>query len=331
MDMKSRFPLAHLPTPIEPMKRLSESLGGPDLWIKRDDQTGLATGGNKTRKLEVLIADALNLGADVVLTVGAAQSNHCRQTAAAAARAGLGCVLVLAGNALPREQWSGNLFLDDLLGARVWWAGDQDPLAALESAAATERASGRVPYVIPYGGSNAVGALAYALAFQELWNQSEQMFGAGNPFFDKIVFATSSGGTQAGLVVGAKSCGYIGRVWGISVDKTGGDLRNIVTDLLVPTSEHLGLELSFDPDDVVIDDGHLGPGYGIVTSAEKEAIRLTASLEGILLDPVYTGRAMAGLLDLVRRGVIQDKERVLFWHTGGIPALFAYAGELMNP
>jgi D-cysteine desulfhydrase len=330
MTMKSRFPLAHLPTPIEPMKRLSEALGGPELWIKRDDQTGLATGGNKTRKLEVLIADALNVGADVVLTVGAAQSNHCRQTAAAAARAELDCVLVLAGSPLPREQWSGNLLLDYLLGARVWWAGEQDPLDALESVAVAERDSGRNSYVIPYGGSNAVGASAYALAFQEFWFQAEQMFDNRQCSFDRIVFATSSGGTQAGLVVGAKSRGYEGEVRGISVDKTEGYLCGIVTDLLTPTSEHLGLDLSFSPGDVVVDDEYIGPGYGILTGVEREAIRQVATLEGILLDPVYTGKAMAGLLDLVRQGVIQGKERVLFWHTGGIPALFAYAGELMS-
>ena len=184
-----RYHLAHLPTPLEPMNRLSAVLGGPRLWIKRDDQTGLATGGNKTRKLEFLIADALARRAGVVLTVGAAQSNHCRQTAAAAARAGLECVLVLRGPAPAREQWGGNLLLDELLGARFRWAGDRDPLAVLEDAAGEERAAGRRPYVIPYGGSNAVGASAYALAFEELWDQMQDQ----GLSFDRIVFASSSG------------------------------------------------------------------------------------------------------------------------------------------
>ena len=326
MKTPPRFPLAYLPTPLEPMKRLSKEWGGPELWIKRDDQTGLATGGNKTRKLEFLMAEALEAEADVVLSVGAAQSNHCRQTAAAAARAGLACVLVLRGEALPREHWNGNLLLDDLLGARVWWAGDEDPLDALQSAAAAERSSGKKPYVIPYGGSNAVGALAYSLAFEELWGQLEEAEIA----FDRVVFASSSGGTQAGLVVGARACGYEGQVLGISVDKTGGHLRETVSELLSPTATRLGLDLTLAPGDVEIEDGFVGAGYGIVTPAEREAVRLVARTEGILLDPVYTGKAMAGLIGLIRQGQIGSEERVLFWHTGGSIALFAYASEMVG-
>jgi D-cysteine desulfhydrase family pyridoxal phosphate-dependent enzyme len=325
-----RFHLAHLPTPLELMSRLSDILKGPELWIKRDDQTGLATGGNKTRKLEILIADALAKGADVVLTVGAVQSNHCRQTAAAAARAGLDCVLVLGGEAPPRDQWIGNLLLDDLLGARIWWAGDADRLVALEAATKAEKTAGRTPYAIPYGGSNPVGASAYALAFQELWKQTEEMPKGERLHFDRILFASSSGGTQAGLIVGAKACGYQGQVLGISVDKTGGHLRELVTALLAPTAARLGLDLHFGPEDVIVDDGYLGAGYGVLTHAERAAVRLVAETEGILLDPVYTGKAMAGLLDLVRQGEIGAGERVLFWHTGGTPALFAYASDLMQ-
>jgi D-cysteine desulfhydrase len=328
MHVSSRFLLADLPTPLEWMNRLSGAIGGPDIWIKRDDQTGLATGGNKTRKLELLIADALDQEADVVLTVGAVQSNHCRQTAAAAARTPLDCLLILKGQAPPRDQWTGNLLLDELLGAGIWWSGDDDPLDALEAAAEAERAAGRKPYVIPYGGSNAVGTAAYALAFAELWDQLERMAECAGLLFDRIVFASSSGGTQAGLIVGAKACGYQGQVLGISVDKTGGHLREIVGSLLAPTAAHLGLDLSFSPDDVLVDDRHIGGGYAVLTAAERDAIRLVAELEGILLDPVYTGKAMAGLLDLIRRGEIGTSEKVLFWHTGGIPALFAYAGEL---
>ena len=322
----ARFHLAHLPTPLEPLERFSSTLGGPRLWIKRDDQTGLATGGNKTRKLELLVADALAQGAGVVLTVGAAQSNHCRQTAAAAARAGLDCLLALRGEAPPQSQWTGNLLLDHLLGARIRWAGKEDPLAALEAAARGERAAGRTPYVIPYGGSNAVGAAAYAAAFAELWDQ----MAAQGLHFDRVVFASSSGGTQAGLVVGAMACGYTGQVLGISVDKTGGHLRQTVIALLAPTSERLGLDLNFDSADVFIDDRHVGGGYGILTAAEREAIRTLARTEGILLDPVYTGKAMAGLIDLIRRGEIGADETVLFWHTGGMPALFAYAHDLVD-
>jgi D-cysteine desulfhydrase len=311
---------------MEPMERLSEALGGADLWIKRDDQTGLATGGNKTRKLELLIAAALNKGADVVLTVGAMQSNHCRQTAAAAARAALDCVLVLRGEPPPPVRWTGNLLLDDLLGARIRWAGSEDPLAVMEAAAEAECRAGRTPYVIPYGGSNSVGASAYALAFLELW---EQVCAQDLLRFHRIVFASSSGGTQAGLVVGSRACDYDGQVLGISVDKTGGHLRETVLSLLAPTATRLGLDLSFSSGDVAINDDYLGGGYGVVTQSERAAIRQVAELEGIFLDPVYTGKAMAGLLDLIQRREIGRDERVLFWHTGGTPALFAYASDLM--
>ncbi len=328
MEVFSRFYLADLPTPLELMNRLGRSLNGPEIWIKRDDQTGLATGGNKTRKLELLIGDALAHKADVVLTVGAVQSNHCRQTAAAAARAALDCVLVLRGEAPPRDQWTGNLLLDHLLGARIYWSGDADPLDALQAAAEAERSAGRQPYVIPYGGSNPVGAAAYALAFEELWEQLEVWLPHQPLDFDRIVFASSSGGTQAGLIVGAKACGYQGQVLGISVDKTGGHLRKTVSALLAPTAARLGLDLDFGPDDVHVNDEYLGGGYAVLTDAEREAVHLVAELEGILLDPVYTGKAMAGLLDLIRRGQIRANETVLFWHTGGTPALFAYAEEL---
>lgn len=326
MKEPPRVKLAHLPTPLEPMERLTTALGGAQVWIKRDDQTGLATGGNKTRKLEMLIADAQQQNADVVLTVGAMQSNHCRQTAAAAAYSGLGCTLVLRGHEPAHTQWNGNLLLDNLLGARLWWAGDDDPLQALEAAARAEQEAGRRPYVIPYGGSNEVGAAAYALAFQELDNQMAEL----GIHFDRVVFATSSGGTQAGLVVGAKATGYQGQVLGISVDKTGGHLRDTVVQLLPPTAERLAANIQVGAADVHIDDGYLAGGYGVVTAAERDAIRLLARTEGILLDPVYTGKAMAGLIDLVRRGEIGAEERVLFWHTGGTPAIFAYAADLLG-
>ena len=327
MKKRARFPLAHLPTPLEPMQRLSEALGGAEIWIKRDDQTGLATGGNKTRKLEYLIADALAQGADLVLTVGAAQSNHCRQTAAAAARAGLACVVVLGGEPLPRERWTGNLLLDDLLGARVEWARDEEPLVVMAAVAEAERAAGRNAYTIPYGGSNAIGASAYALAFQEM---ADQVAAEGMAPFDRVVFASSSGGTQAGLVIGAKACGYEGQVLGISVHRTNAQLREIVTTLFAPTTAYLGLELSLGPGDVHVDDGYVGPGYGIMTEVVRGAVRQVAELEGILLDPVYAGKAMSGLLDFVRRDEIGADEKVLFWHTGGTPALFAYAPDLLG-
>ena len=326
MRQPTRFPLAHLPTPLEPLERLSAALGGPKLWIKRDDQTGLAGGGNKTRKLELLIADALAQHADVVLTVGAVQSNHCRQTAAAAARAGLDCTLVLRGVAPPREQWTGNLLLDELLGARLVWAGDRDREAVMEAAAQKGRAAGRRPYLIPLGGSNVVGAAAYALAFAELWEQMQERSVA----FDRIVFASSSGGTQAGLVAGATACGYEGQLLGISIDQTSAELSALVSGLAAEVCFYL--EVAGPPPLrlVAVDDDYLGGGYAVMGDPEREAIRQLARTEGILLDPVYTGRAMAGLLDLIRCGSIGSGETVLFWHTGGAPALFAYAQDLLG-
>jgi L-cysteate sulfo-lyase len=327
MKNVARFPLAHLPTPLELMERLSAALGGPQLWIKRDDLTGLAGGGNKTRKLELVMADALAQHADVVLTVGGPQSNHCRQTAAAAARAGLDCVLVLGGDAPPREQWTGNLFLDILLGARIRWAGDQDRLAVMELAAQEERAAGHTPYTIPLGASNAIGAAAYALAFAELSDQMQQK----GILFDRVVFATSSAGTQAGLVAGATACGYRGQLLGMSIDEPAPKLSAMVTDLAAEVGNYLEIQGTPAPHLVTVEDGYLGAGYGVLGEPEREAIRLLARTEGILLDPVYTGRAMAGLIDYVRRGVIRPTEKVVFWHTGGVPALFAYtAGLLMG-
>ncbi|MBN1138879.1 MAG: D-cysteine desulfhydrase family protein [Anaerolineae bacterium] len=326
MKQPARFPLAHLPTPLEPLDRLSAVLRGPRLWIKRDDQTGLAGGGNKARKLELLIADALVQRADLVLTVGAIQSNHCRQTAAAAARAGLDCLLILRGAAPPREQWTGNLLLDDLLGARIVWAGDRDRQAVMEAIAQDERAAGRRPYLIPLGGSNVVGAAAYALAFVELWEQMQERGVA----FDRILFSSSSGGTQAGLVVGAAACGYQGQLLGITNDRTSADLSAFVSPLAAEVCRFL--EIAGPPPSrlIAVDDAYLGGGYGVMGDPEREAIRLLAQTEGILLDPVYTGRAMAGLLDQVRRGAIGPGETVLFWHTGGAPALFAYAQDLLR-
>lgn len=325
MRIPPRFPLAHLPTPLEPMERLGAALGGPRLWVKRDDQTGLAGGGNKTRKLELLIADAKAQGAGVLLTIGGPQSNHCRQTAAAAARAGLQCVLVLGGSPPPREDWTGNLLLDELLGARFRWAGTADRETVMGEAAAEERAAGRVPYIIPLGGSNPVGAAAYALAFAEVWAQMQER----GLHFDRIVFATSSGGTHAGLVAGAAACGYQGQLLGISIDSTRDEIVSLVAPLAEEVAAHLAIPGPLPAHLLTVDDGYLGAGYGIVGEPEREAIRLLARTEGLLLDPVYTGRAMAGLLDLVRRGVIGPDEHVLFWHTGGTPALFAYTDDLL--
>jgi D-cysteine desulfhydrase family pyridoxal phosphate-dependent enzyme len=331
MTMKQlpRVSLAHLPTPIDELPRLSQELGGPRLLVKRDDQTGLATGGNKTRKLEFLIADALAQGADVVITAGAAQSNHCRQTAAAAARVGLACALVLGGE--PPQVPEGNLLLDQLLGAQIHWTGPHRRGEQLEEIADELRAAGRQPYLIPYGGSNPIGATGYVVAMQELSDQltAEYSYPQG---IDRIVIASSSGGTQAGLVVGARAVGFGGQILGIGIDKgEAGDEPYPVhlAKLANATAVHVGLDADFTLDDFVVNQDYLGGGYGVVGELEREAIRLTARLEGLLLDPVYTGRAMGGLIDMIRHGVIGPDETVLFWHTGSAPSLFPYADALV--
>ena len=316
-DRQPRVKIAHLPTPLEPLPRLAALLDGPQLWVKRDDQTGLASGGNKTRKLEFLVAQALAQGADTLVTCGAAQSNHARQTAAAAARFGLRGTLVLRGT--EPQQAVGNLLLDHLLGAEIVWAGDTPLLEQLEATAQDLRAAGRQPYVVPYGGSNPVGATGYVAGMEELLLQCAQM----GLRFDCIVCPSSSGGTQAGMLVAARALGYTGRILGISIDLPAAQLQDNLARLATETAAYLGLNLTFAPSEIEVNDGYLGGGYGVVSELEREAIRTVAGSEGLLLDPVYTGRAFGGLLDLIRRGAFASTERVLFWHTGGTAGLFA--------
>ena len=318
--MFPRLKFAHLPTPIEPLPRLSAVLNGPRLLVKRDDQTGLAFGGNKTRKLEFLVAEAQAQGADTLLSAGALQSNHCRQTAAAAAKFGFNCILVLVGQ--PPVQASANLLLDQLFGAEIVWAEKSRRDAVLQETFEKTSAQGNKPYLVPYGGSSPTGALGYVFAMEEFVGQKVKA--------DWIVFASSSGGTQAGLVLGTRVFGYEGKVLGISIDEPQRILQERVAKLASETSERLGRRIEFASDEVLVNDEYAAPGYGVLTGAERVAISLFAKYEGLLLDPVYTGRAAAGLIDLVRKGFFKKDETVLFWHTGGQPALFAekYQPEL---
>ena len=320
--MTERIVLAHLPTPIEPLPRLTKLLQGPQLFIKRDDLTGLGLGGNKTRKLEYLAADALAQGCRMLITTGAVQSNHCRQVAAAAARLGLGCILVLAGEDPGSRQ--GNLLLDELSGAKLVFVPKEERDQRLQQAFAQAEENGMQPYLIPYGGSNPVGVQGYIQAMQELQDQNLQP--------DWIILASSSGGTQAGLVLGAKQTSFPGRILGISVDKPADELTQTIMALANQTAAWLGIDKKIESEDVLVNDAYCQAGYGILQPAEVEAIRLFARTEGILLDPVYTGRAAAGLIDLIRKGFFSPDETVLFWHTGGIPALFAepYASALLG-
>lgn len=320
--MTERIQLAHLPTPIEALPHLSKMLGGPQLFIKRDDLTGLGFGGNKIRKLEYLAADAMAKGSQTLISTGAVQSNHCRQVAAAAARLGLGCILVLAGEKPGQPQ--GNLYLDLLSGAEVIFVPkDQRDLALAEVTKQAE-ADNRKPYLIPYGGSNAIGAMGYRQAMHELHEQGL------NP--DWIVFATSSGGTQAGMLLGARETGSCAKILGISVDKPAQELSETIAGIANAGAELLQLETRFHPEEILVNDAYCSAGYGVLTAAEKEALLLFARQEAILLDPVYTGRAAAGLVDLIRHGFFKADEKVLFWHTGGTPALFAepYRGALVK-
>jgi D-cysteine desulfhydrase len=312
--MIKRLYFAHLPTPIEALPRLSEFLGGPRLLVKRDDQTGLAFGGNKTRKLEFLVAEAQAQGAKMLISAGAVQSNHCRQTAAAAARFGFECTLVLTGD-LPAQP-SANLLLDEMFGAEIVHVADRaDRDRIFQETFDKATQAGKKPYLVPYGGSSPVGALGYAFAVEELLKQEVEA--------DWIVFGTSSGGTHAGLTLGKRIFGYEGKVLGISIDESEAWLKSHVSALASDASELLGERIEFSPEDVMAMDAYCRAGYGVLTGAEREAVRLFARYEGLLLDPVYTGRAAAGMIDLIRKGFFDRGEIVLFWHTGGQPALFA--------
>jgi D-cysteine desulfhydrase family pyridoxal phosphate-dependent enzyme len=324
-DPVPRVRLAQLPTPIEALPRLSAALGGPRLLVKRDDLTGLAGGGNKTRKLEFSVGEALRQGADTLVTLGAVQSNHARQTAAAAARCGLRAVLVLGG--APPAAENGNLLLDRLLGAEVVFTGGRAREEVAEEVVAAERAAGRRPFLIPVGASDEVGAAGFVAAAEELAAQ----LAAQRLEVDRIVFASSSYGTQAGLAVGARALRLRAELAAIAVDSTRAELQAGVAELAGRTARRLGLDLAVEAREVVAFDAYLGGGYAVLGDPEREAIRLAARHEGLLLDPVYTGRAMAGLVDLVRRGTFGSGETVLFWHTGGTPALHAYAEGLGAP
>lgn len=323
-DGLPRISLGQLPTPLEELPRLTKALGGPRLLIKRDDQTGLATGGNKTRKLEFAVAEALRQGADTLITMGGVQSNHTRQTAAAAARLGLACVIVLRGH--PPASWNGNLLLDHLLGARVVFSGGRTREEVAETIAQEQQAAGRRPYLIPVGASNAVGAVGFVAGFEELHGQLQERGLA----VDRVVFASSSFGTQAGLCVGAKALRFAGQIAAIAIDSSRAELQAGVAEIARATIARLGRSMPFAPEEVIAYDGYLGGGYAVMGEPEQEAIYLMAREEGILLDPVYTGRAMAGLIDLVRTRAFGKDETIVFWHTGGSAALFAYADQLLD-
>ncbi len=316
-----RIRLATLPTPINSLSNLSSTLGGPQILVKRDDLTGLGLGGNKVRKLEYLIAEAQANGAKMLITTGASQSNHCRQTAAAAARMGYACHLILTKYSGGSE--GGNLLLNSLFGAEITFCDQIERDSVLKDVFNNAWNSGKRPYLIPYGGSSPVGAAAYVLAFTEMVNQGVTP--------DVIVFPSSSGGTQAGLILGAKINKSHARILGISVDKPEEELQIKIANLVNETADRMQAFESAEPGEILINDQYIGGGYGVLSSLERDAIKLFARTEGMVLDPVYTARAAGALVDLIKNGELKAGEQVLFWHTGGIPALFAsqYSGLLI--
>ncbi len=306
------------------MPRLSAALGGAQLWVKRDDLTGLATGGNKTRKLEYLLAEALRLGADTVITPGAVQSNHARQTAAAAAKLGLRCEILMESALADADadyEHSGNVLIDRLCGARLnAYPKDTDMDAALAQLTLERRAAGARPYAIPVGGSNARGALGYVRCAKELVEQSRAL----DMRIDLVVHASGSAGTQAGLLAGFALLEADIPVLGICVSRSAAEQEEKVLTLTRDTLELLGIDRPVPRERSRANGDYVGDGYGVPTQAMVAAVALTARSEGLLLDPVYSGKAMAGLIDLTKKGAIEDEGNVVFLHTGGEVGLFAY-------
>ncbi len=322
-----RIKLGHTPTPLERLDRLTRELGGPEIWIKRDDCTGLATGGNKTRKLEFLVADALASGCDTLVTVGKLQSNHARQTAAAAAKVGMSCVLLLerlAVNDTDLYARNGNALLNRLLGAEIVELAPGERTPAFTDAYLAElRADGSQPYFVPVGGSDAVGSIGYAACGIEL---DTQLIDLGLDA-QHVILATGSGGTQAGMVIGLAAAQRSMSTLGFSVSDRAGVQAEKVIGVIGECSVRLGIPAP-DPSLVLVEDDTLGPGYGQPDGQTIEAIELFARTEGIILDPVYTGKAAAGLIAGCRSGRFGANERVIFLHTGGQAGAFAYEGTL---
>lgn len=307
------------------MDRLSDMLGGPRLWVKRDDCTGLSSGGNKTRKLEFLMADAQERGADTIITQGATQSNHARQTAAAAAKLGMQCHILLEDRTGSNDRnyiLNGNVLLDRLHGATVSKrAGGADMNAEMEAFAETLLAKGRAPYIIPGGGSNPIGALGYVNCARELAEQAAEM----GLQIDALVHATGSSGTQAGLVAGLAAIESEIHLLGIGVRAPQDKQEGMVFDLAQRTAHHLGLPIEIARSDVRANCNYVGPGYGMPTDGMVAAVKLLAETEGLLFDPVYSGKGLDGLIDLIRAGAFDGMNDIVFLHTGGSAALFGYS------
>ena len=324
--INNRYDLGFFPTPVQPLRRLSEIYSGYNIYIKRDDHTGLASGGNKTRKLEYLIKQAIDEGCDSVITAGAQQSNHCRQTAAACAVAGLGCHLLLGGE--KPTKYDGNLLLSSMLGANIHFTGSHRKGEDIQALKNELKEKGVKCFVIPYGGSNFKGALGYVHAVEELKEQLAKR----ELEIDYVFFPSSSGGMQAGLILGIELYKLDTQLMPINIDKDethGQPLEKVVLDIVREGAEALELEREYHISDINLIKEYDQAGYGVVTDHERFAIHELARTEGILLDPVYTGRAFYGMLDYLKERRIEPNSTILFWHTGGLPAIFNYGDELI--
>lgn len=323
-----RVKLCQAPTPLERLSNLTKALGGPEIWMKRDDLTGMGDGGNKVRKLEYLAGDALAKGADHLVTQGAVQSNHVRQTAAVAAKLGLRCTALLEQRIEtndPEYLNSGNVLLDRLMGITIEYRPcGADMQAAIEEVGAKLEADGAHPYLIPGGGSNPVGALGYVHVAAELVTQANEM----SLSIDRLVHATGSAGTQAGLVAGLHALNSPIRTLGIGVRNPKDKQEANVRKLAEATLDHLGIKTPLPPEAVEANCNYVGAGYGIPTPGMVEAVQMLARTEGIFLDPVYSGKGMAGLIDLIRTGFFKSGEKIVFLHTGGSTGLFGYTEAL---
>lgn len=326
MDLSTllRFPLATLPTPLDELPRLSRELG-VRILCKRDDLTGFALGGNKARKLEFLTADALAQKADVLVTGGGIQSNHVRTTAAAARKAGMDAVGVFFSS--PGSNVNGNLLLDHILGAQLLYAqvDKHETELVIQRVCEDLRAQGRRPYLIPVGGSTKLGVISYILAVQELLGQLQ----AQNITPHAIVITTGSCGTHAGVLAGLKMYGAPIPLHGITVSRVRNECLERIARLVDETARFLERNLPLSEQDIIVHDAYLGEAYAKITPAARAAIQRVARLEGIFLDPVYTGKAMAGMIDLVERGTFAPGSTVLFWHTGGAPGLFGFPQDVL--
>jgi L-cysteate sulfo-lyase len=323
----ARFPRVRLfpaPTPLERLDNLTRALGGPNIWIKRDDCTVVATGGNKVRKLEWLIGEARALGATHIVTQGAVQSNHVRQTAAVARKFGMTCTALLEHRVETNDRdylSNGNVLLDQLFDCRIeYCAPGLDMNSEAEKKGAELRAAGHVAYVIPGGGSNKIGALGYVSCAQELMQQADEI----GLRIDRVVTATGSAGTQAGLVIGLEGINAGVPVLGFGVRLPWERQEENVYRLAQATAEYVGLTQGIRREAVIANCDYVGDGYGIPTEGMREAVRMMAREEGILLDPVYSGKAMSGFIDQIRRGAFSKDETIVFIHTGGAAGLFAY-------